>query len=127
MKLDELKHLWQKTEQQKPLNKSIMEMIQNRSYGPVAALKREFRKQMVIMGVLPFILLFTNADDISKPLTSILFWAYVVLCISVILFAFRNYRIADEMSSMGGMVKTTLEHHISLLQKRIQQLYIGLR
>jgi hypothetical protein len=79
------------------------------------------------MGLLPFLLLFTNTDDISKPLTSILFWAYVIFCIGIILFAFRNYRIVDEMSSMDGMVKTTLEHHISLLQKRIQQLYIGLR
>src|SRR5205809_4210460 len=122
MELDELKHLWQKIEQQKPLNRSIMEMIQNRSYGPVAALKREFRKQMIIMGLLPFLLLLTNADDISKPLTSILFWAYVIFCVGIISFTFRNYRIADEMSSMDGMVKTTLEQHISLLQKRIQQL-----
>jgi len=127
MELDELKHLWQETDQQKTSNKAIMEMIQNKSYGPVAALKKEFRKQIIVMAILPVFMLLTNVDDISKPLTSVLFWAYVMFCASVVVFAYRNYRIAEQMSSMDGMVKTTLEQHVSLLQQRIQTLFIGLR
>jgi len=50
-----------------------MNMIQHKTYGPIAALKKEFRKQIIVMCLLPMLLIFTNLDDIYKPLTSILF------------------------------------------------------
>src|SRR5947208_13685783 len=97
MELDDLKKVWKENTIQTPQNKNIMEMIQHQSYGPVAALKRSYRKQMIVMALIPFLLLLTNMDDIQKPLTSILFWSYVVLCICVIVFAFYNYRIVEKM------------------------------
>lgn len=127
MELDELKQLWKGNESTKYINKSIMEMIQHKSYGPIAALKREFRKQMVVMTILPLLLLLTSSDDITKALGSILFWAYTIFCVSIILFAYRNYRIVDKLSVMDGVVKTTVEQHVQLLQQRIQRLFIGLR
>jgi hypothetical protein len=45
MELDDLKHQWKQADKtQKPINQNIMELIQHRSRGPVAALKRSFRK-----------------------------------------------------------------------------------
>jgi hypothetical protein len=127
MELDDLKQSWKETPVPTPVNKNIMEMIQHKSYGPVAALKRNFKKQMIIMALMPLILLLTNASDISKPLTSVLYWSYVVVAIGVILVAYYNYRIADKMQDMNGMVKANLGQQVSLLQKMLRWKIIGLR
>jgi hypothetical protein len=127
MELDDLKQSWKETPVPTPANKNIMEMIQHKSYGPVAALKRGFRKQMIIMALMPLILLLTNASDISKPLTSVLYWSYVVVAIGVILVAYYNYRIADKMQDMNGMVKANLGQQVSILQKMLRWKIIGLR
>jgi hypothetical protein len=66
----------------------IMKVLQHKSCGPVAALKREFRKQIIVMAILPLILILTVAGDFNTAFTSILFWVYVVFCLAVIIFAF---------------------------------------
>jgi hypothetical protein len=127
MELDDLKQSWKETPIPSPVNKNIMEMIQHKSYGPVAALKRNFKKQMIVMALMPFVLLLTNASDISKPLTSVLYWSYVLVAIGVIIVAYYNYRIADKMQDMNGMVKANLEQQVSVLQTRLRWKIIGLR
>src|SRR3954467_15102201 len=95
MELDDLKQAWKKTEIKKNSNTDIMKMLQHKSYGPVAALKKEFKKQIIVMALLPLFLILTVAGDVQTAFTSILFWAYVIFCLGVITFAFLNYRIAD--------------------------------
>jgi hypothetical protein len=70
MELDDLKQTWKKKTNQKPYNKTIMEMIQHKSYGPIAALKRSYRKQILLMLLMPFFLLAMSGDDMTKPLSS---------------------------------------------------------
>ena len=120
MELDDLKNTWQQTPPDKNSNTDIMEIIQHKSYGPLAALKKTFRKQIVLMFLLPFILLMTNAQDIQGVLTSILFWSYVTFCIYVIVYAYYNYRIVSKMENMDAMVKKNLEQQIHLLEKRAE-------
>src|ERR1700759_4383318 len=104
MELDDLKQTWKESGTHKNINTNIMNLIQHKTYGPVAALKKEFRKQIIVMCLLPMLLICTNLDDISKPLTSILFWAYVLFCTGVIVFAYFNYRIANRMSVMDESI-----------------------
>jgi hypothetical protein len=127
MELDDLKQSWKENTLKKPINKNIMEIIQNKSYGPVAALKRSYKKQMLGMSLLPLLILLTNLDDISRPLTSVMYWSYVAFCIGVVVFTFYNYRVADQMQDMNAMVKHNLEQQISLLEKRLHWKIIGLR
>src|SRR5438046_2919200 len=103
MELDDLKQTWKENNNNKPINKNIMEMIQHKSYGPVAALKKSYRKQMLIMSLMPFFLLLTNADDIEKTLSSVIYWSYVAFSIGVVAYGYYNYRIADKMQDMNGM------------------------
>src|SRR4051794_3653857 len=126
MELDDLKKTWKQTPV-KNINTDIMEILQHKSYGPVAALKRTFRKQIVLMFLLPFFLLATNADNILGVLTSILFWSYVAFCISIIVFAYYNYRIVNKMEGMDAMVKTNLEQQINSLEKRANWEVVSLR
>lgn len=127
MELDDLKQTWKQPETNKNININIMNLIQHKTYGPVAALKKEFRKQIIVMSLLPALLLATNLDNISKPLTSILFWAYILLCVGVIAFAYFNYRIVNQMSLMDDRVKSTLEKQVNILQTRMQWKIAGLR
>jgi uncharacterized membrane protein len=127
MELDDLKQAWKDTNNSKLKNTDIMELIRHKSYGPIAALKREYRKQMIVMLMLPVFLFITNMDDLSKPLHSILFWSYVIFCIGVVAFAYYNYRIAARMESMEAMVKSHLVQQINTLQESLRWKVIGLR
>jgi len=127
MELDDLKQSWKEKTIQKPTNKNIMELIQHKSYGPVAALKRSYRKQIVVMLLMPFILLFTNLQDITKPLTSVMYWSYVVFCLGMIAMAANNYIIAGRMQRMDVLLKTNIEQQITLLETRMKWTIIGLR
>jgi len=127
MELDDLKKTWQENTIQKPQNKNIMEMIMHKSYGPLAALRRSYLKQILVMALMPFLLLLTNASNIQAPLTSILFWSYVALCIGLISFSFYDYRIVEKMQGMDKVVKQSLEHQIAILETRLRWKIIGLR
>jgi hypothetical protein len=104
-----------------------MELIQNRSHGPVAELKRSFRKQMIAMTVVPIAILATNMHQIDKTLSSVLFWFYIVFCIGVIIFARLNYAVVQKMEGMDGNVKSNLEQQIFVLERRLRQNLIGIR
>jgi Ca2+/Na+ antiporter len=112
MELDELKQLWDQTPLTHRENKDLMELIQHKSYGPVAALKKVYKKQIIMMLVLPLVLLLTNLRDINIVLTSVMFWSYVAFCIAMIVFAWYNYRLVRKMEGMDGVVKTNLEQQI---------------
>jgi hypothetical protein len=127
MELDDLKKRWKQIPVNKITNTDIMELIQHKSYGPVAALKKAYKKQIIVMLLLPFLLLATNLDDISKPLTSVLFWAYVAFCLGVVIYASYNYRVVSKMESMDGMVKENLEKQVTILETRLKNMFVGLR
>lgn len=97
MELDELKQMWKETPAQNKADTNVMELVQHKSYGPLAALKRTYRKQMVAMMVIPLMLLVVNQRDIHKMLSNVLFWCYIAFCAGVILFAYYNYRIVKDM------------------------------
>src|SRR5689334_11004403 len=126
MELDDLKESWKKIPEKKTTNTDIMELIQHKSYGPIAALKKVFRKQIIVMLLLPFLLLTTNMEDISKPLTSVLFWAYVAFCISVVVYASYNYRLVTKMGGMDGVMKENLEKQVNILDTRLKNMFVGL-
>ena len=128
MDLDKLKHQWKQEDLlQKPVNKNIMEMIHRESQGPVAALKKSFKKQMAAMTAIPLLIIATNMHQIDKTLTSALFWFYILFCIGVIVFARLNYNEVRKMEGMDGMVRSNLEQQIFVLETRLKQNIIGIR
>lgn len=127
MELDELKQMWKQTPVEKNLNTDIMNLIQHKTYGPLAALKSTFRKQILLMSIIPFVLLATNINDVDTVLTNVLFWSYVAFCISMIILAYYNYRLASKMEVMDEVVRTNLEQQINLLEKRAKFEIVFLR
>lgn len=127
MELDEFKEMWQRSPVTLQHNQKIMELIRNTSDGPLAALKKAFKKQIRLLIILPFIFIINNADDVSRPLTSILFWSYVLFCSMVIYFSYRNYHLVSEMSGMDTMVKINLQQQLALLRHNLKRKIIIVR
>src|SRR5260221_14309096 len=100
MELDDLKQTWKETTIKKNKNTDIMDLMKHKSYGPIAALKREFRKQIAILALLTLFLLFTIVDDMSRIFTIVLFWIYVAFCLGMFVFAAVNYRIVVRMGTI---------------------------
>jgi hypothetical protein len=126
MELDDLKQTWQESQLTKPSNTNIMELIQHKSYGPLAALKKAFRKQILLMIILPAYVVLTNTDDVDHALKSVMLWAYIAFVLGVIVFTYYNYRIVSKMESMDNLVKTNLEQQVNLLQTRMKWKKTGL-
>jgi hypothetical protein len=127
MELDDLKQTWQQAETKKNKNTDIMEIIHHKSYGPIAALKRAFLKQIRVMIILPILIFLVNVKDWDKTLTSVLFWSYVAFCIGVVIYTYVNYRIVSKMEGMDRRVRTTLEEQIAILETRLRRNIVGLR
>jgi hypothetical protein len=126
MELDDLKQSWNK-QIIETKNTNIMELIHHKSYGPVAALKRNFRKQMVLMLLMPIFIFTTNSTSAEGLAKSILFWSYVVFCLAYVVFFYFNYRIAAGMEAMEGNVKANIEKQTFLLEKRLRWKMVGVR
>ena len=126
MELDDLKQTWQQSQLTTTSNTDIMELIQHKTYGPVASLKKAFRKQIVLMILIPAIIIFNNSGNLNGLLNSIMLWCYLAFCIGVIVFSYYNYRIVRKMESMDNLVKVNPEQQVNLLETRMKWKKAGL-
>ena len=127
MELDDLKQTWQQTESKQNKTIDIMELIHHKSYGPIAALKRAFLKQIRVMIVIPIAILLVNVKDWEKTLSSVLFWSYVVFCIGVVVYNYFNYRVVSKMEGMNSRVINNLQEQITVLETRLHHNIVGIR
>jgi hypothetical protein len=126
MELDDLKQTWQQSQSTKTSNTNIMQLIQHKSYGPVAALKKAFRKQIVLMTIIPVYFILINLGDLQHVLNSVILWAYIVFCIGVIIFSYYNYRTVSKMEGMDNLVKANVQQQVNILQSRMKWKKTGL-
>jgi len=127
MELDDLKQTWKQSEKnQKPLNSNIMDIIQHKSYGPIAALKKRFKKQMIIIPMM-LIIVINSFSRHHQLFTDVMFWCYIAFCFSLSIYFYFNYRIVGKMEYMDGMIKSNLERQVEMLEKRLRWHILGVR
>lgn len=126
MELDELKQTWQQSQSTKPLNTNVMELIQHKSYGPLAALKKAFLKHIALMMIVPAYVIIVTTDDVQRVFSSVILWYYVVFCLAVIVFSYLNYRMVSKMEVMDTLVKANLEQQVEMLETRMKWKKTGL-
>ena len=127
MELDDLKNTWKQDNQKQTKTPNIMEMIHQKSRGPIASLKTAFRKQMAAITVLMSMIIVTNARNVDSVSSNILFWSYIGFCLALIVAFYFNYRLTSKMESMDDRVKNNLEQHVALLEQRLKWQAIGAR
>jgi hypothetical protein len=117
MELENLKENWQNASSQTPAN-NISKMIRLQSSTPIARLKKQFRKKMVVLPIVAFWLYYvlSRHHDVEHD---ILFWAYISFCAVVFMYAFNNYR---KISRLGKMDHPVFAH----LQQEIGDIEIGI-
>ena len=125
MELDDLKKSWNQS--QITHNQNIMSIIQHTSEGPVAALKRSFKKQIILMTLVPLMLVVTNLNNVLGVFNSILFISYVAFCLAVILFSLMNYAFVRKMEGRDVAVKSNLEGQVKILETRLRWHIVGFR
>lgn len=127
MELDDLKQSWKQAEENiKPLNTNIMELIQNKSYGPIATLKSRFRKPLILLPVITAIVLI-NLSKHHDLLSDVLFWFYITICLVMCSYFFFSYRLVNKMQCMDCRVKANLEQQVTTLEKAFTWRLIAIR
>ncbi len=120
MELDDLKQSWTEAAKNiKPLNTNIMEIIQNKSDGPVAYLKKSFRKGLVLIPVVVSMLII-NLSRKHEIFSDGLFWFYIIFCSLMMLYFFYNYRLIHKMQYMDNFVKANLEKQVEILENGLK-------
>jgi len=127
MELDDLKQAWNHQNKQSSQNQDIMELIHQKSRGPVASLKQAFKKQVRFFICLMIIMIATQISNLNNTAALIFIGTYILFCIGVALFFYQNYRITSELEGMDGNVKSSLEQYVMVLQQRLKWQQVGAR
>jgi hypothetical protein len=127
MELDDLKTTWKQRDIKRQETQNIMELIHQKSRGPLASLKHAFRKQMVLVTVLMIAVSIPNAGKLETVPGFVLYFTWVAFCMAIILAFYINYSKTDKMENMDRPVKNNLEEYIVQLELRLKWQYIGKR
>ena len=127
MELDDLKKAWQQEKKQSIQTPDIMQLIHQKSRGPIASLKKSFRKQMTVVAVLMTTVMIANGRQVESVPGQVLLYTYIAFCFAVILGFYQNYRLTQRMERMDQNVKENLEDYVDQLQKRLKWQYLGAR
>lgn len=127
MELDDLKKAWKQDDNKQTTTTDIMELIHQKSKGPVGALKTAFRKQIFAVIALMSAVIATQAKNVDSVGSNLLFWTYMGFCCALIAGLYYNYRLTRKMDSMEGPVKSNLEQHVALLEQRLRWQMTGAR
>src|SRR5829696_2882098 len=120
MELDDFKKTWKQEENKELKTPDIMELIHQKSRGPISSLKHSFRRQMRLITVLMITITVINGRNIQSIPGYILLCTYVAFCLVMILAYYLNYRMTNRMESMDGRVKSNLENYVAQLEKRLR-------
>jgi hypothetical protein len=127
MELDDLKNTWKQENIKQQKTPNIMELIHQKSRGPLASLRHAFRRQMIAIAVLMMAVSVSNARNIETVPGYVLYFTYVAFCMAVILAFYINYRKTGKMERMDKSVKNNLEEYVVQLEQRLKWQYFGSR
>ena len=120
MELDDLKQAWKQENNKQTKTPDIMELIHQKSKGPIASLKNAFRKQMMVVTAMMSVVIATQANNVDSISSNLLFWTFIGFSLSMILAFYYNYRYTGKMENMDEKVKDNLEHHVTMLEQRLK-------
>ena len=121
MELDDLKQTWKQTDNiPTSQNNNIMELIHQKSNGPIALLKQAFKNQVRFIVIIALLILVTNFRSVDQPSKGIILLGYMAFCAVFAIFFYYNYRLVSKMEVMDGVLKANLEKQIDILETRLK-------
>ena len=119
MELDELKEKWRQAgTHETPSRNSFKTIFRRRDQGPVAALKRNFRRQIIILSIVFF--LFVHEFQNRELLNNVFFLWYAVCALLLCAFFFVNLQLVKRLETAGETLTAHVKSEIVLLEKRMK-------
>jgi len=116
MELDDLKKSWKESTENIPPANNIMELIHNKSNGPLAILKKRFRKRLILLPLMvAFVII--NLSRHHAIFSDALFWCFIAFCIMMCGYFLFSYRLMHHFKYMETEVKANLERQVKTLEK----------
>jgi hypothetical protein len=116
MELENLKQTWQESSNiSKPLNTNTMELIQNKSYGPLASIISKFKTQLLALPLLIGLFIY---QLITKPqlFHSPAIWILYSIGIMLSIYFIYNYSLVSNLQKPSDAVKLNMEVQIKKLE-----------
>src|SRR5215813_8717643 len=108
MELDDMKNIWHGKSEEAADADKIEAMIGKQSHNPIEKMKRNLRRELVIM-ILSLGLVAAYFFFAFKSEYSIIGWAYASLLALFGYYFFRKNKLLNEMQCIGCRVKSNLE------------------
>lgn len=127
MELDEFKELYNSsTDQAKPINQNIMEMIQRESKGPLAQLQKKIKYTLYLFpaSLVFFLGLFIPVLGVHETAHTVSLWLLFLALFSEYVVALLNYYTIKKIQHNTGTVKQNLLNKISLIRRRYNWYYM---
>lgn len=120
MELEELKRAWTKSYDDATAgNRDIFDLIQNKSAGPAARLKRRFKKGMILI---PFITTIGIVELWKKVnfMPHVMAWFLLGFGVLMMIYFYLNYRFISRIQTLEGNVKHNLQRQVQLLKNGLR-------
>lgn len=122
MELETLKTLWQEQDmppQASPSHEELLALLQKRSVGPIARMRRNLRKEVIIMLVsygfcIVFYLVAFNGDMSGVA------WLFVGLLAFFYVYYYRKNQLLKKMQCVGCEVRSNLAGQLKTLRKYLR-------
>lgn len=119
MDLDQLKLKWQERAAHDLVPElNVTQMLRQPAKSALSALKRSFRKQIVLLAVL-FLLIFYQFRN-KDLFINTFFWWYLFVCLSLCLFFYANLRLVKRLERTDQPLTSHLLTQLSLIEKRMR-------
>jgi hypothetical protein len=126
MELDNLKQTWQESSTiSKPLNNKIMELIQSKSYGPLASLISKFKNHLLAIPLFIGLVIYqiiTKPQVFENPSIWVLYSIGMVLSIYFV----YNYLLASKLQNPSDAIKQNMELQIKKLESSFKWFRIAI-
>jgi hypothetical protein len=128
MELDDLKQAWQ---QQTPKDtgvhndKNIIDMVQNKSYGPLANLKEQFERNFFLIIIAYGVFIFDiimNTPHWQKIYDDFPFFVWIASLITIISIVtlIWDYILIRKMQTTQEPLKNNIEHNLAFIDKSMK-------
>lgn len=126
MELDDLKQAWQQQTSEDidvRNDKKIIDMIQHKSYGPIAVIKNKLARAFLlipIMMVVFYSLYSENPDIFQNPLE---WYCIGIICVPVLFNAYWYFEL-NKLQDNNAAIRENLEIEILRFERTLKQYYV---
>lgn len=124
MELDNLKQTWQESSNiSKPLKNNTMDLIQNKSYGPLASLISKFKTQLLAIPLFIGLVIYQLS---TKPqlFHSPSIWVLYSIGLMLSIYFVYNYLLASKLQNPSDAVKHNMEVQLKRLETGFKWFHI---